>query len=893
MRDNQISDISPLSGLINLTYLYMLENQISNITALSGLINLVDLTLGNNLISDISPISGHTNLTWLSLGSNQISDISPLSGLTNLTYLYLAVNQISDISALSGLVNLRDLALGYNRISDISPLSGLTNLTYYLGLSVNRISDISPLSGLTHLTDLYLAYNQVSDISALSGLTNLTLLSLGRNQISDISPLSSLTNLTYLYLTRNQISDISPLSGLTDLTFLFLNSNQINDISALSRLTTLESLILQDNSLNPQAYCTYLPLIEHNNPGIELNYDPNPYPPEVCLDFDRDGIANDIDNCPNTPNGTNLGTCYSWSDVESGTTCRDDTDCGGLAGSCSMNQEDSDDDGIGDICVDFTSIITVGDGTGFVGSTGNPIDVILNNPSAKVKAVQFDICDVDDYLSCSDLACETTDRASGFVCSQNEIDNQCCRIILTSLIGDLIEEGNGPVFNLFFDVKQSAPLGECRDLIPENERVANENNIPLDVLSVSGEFCFIPCKSDEDCPDDGLYCNGDEICDEDIGSCMSSGHPCNLSEICDEDFDQCVLPPCTVEIIPSSATAFTWESIQFSTTVDGGCNQPYYTWEISAGGCTGNTTGSAIGSTIDANGLYRAGYSEGIDVVRVTDVNNGHICDSAIVTVLSDLDEDGIADQYDNCPYDYNPDQADWDRDGTGNVCDQCPIVAIYGSSSEEAALLRDFRDSVLSTTLIGQGLITLYYELSPVFSNALEEDEGLKEGAKGLIDSILPMISGFLSCDTYFNATTFQASVLGKTHEGQELMKLFYQWSPAVTQAAGAEGFNETLSTMIAEVMPMIGSIGDGCDCEGNFNCDDDCDGSDAHIFKLSFGRSSLRTPCTMDNPCNGDNDCDGDVDGVDAYTFKQDFGRSQFNNACPICVVKNQCSY
>ena len=97
----------------------------------------------------------------------------------------------------------------------------------------------------------------------------------------------------------------------------------------------------------------------------------------------------------------------------------------------------------------------------------------------------------------------------------------------------------------------------------------------------------------------------------------------------------------------------------------------------------------------------------------------------------------------------------------------------------------------------------------------------------------------------------------------------------------------------MIAEVMPAIGSIGDACDCEGNFDCDDDCDGTDAHTFKLSYGRSSLLTPCTMDNPCNGDNDCDGDVDGFDAYTFKQGFGRSQLNNPCPICVVKESCSY
>ena len=41
--------------------------------------------------------------------------------------------------------------------------------------------------------------------------------------------------------------------------------------------------------------------------------------------------------------------------------------------------------------------LTVDDGSGAVGSSDNPIDVILNNPSEKVKAVQLDVCDVDDY----------------------------------------------------------------------------------------------------------------------------------------------------------------------------------------------------------------------------------------------------------------------------------------------------------------------------------------------------------------------------------------------------------------------------------------------------------------------------------------------------------------
>ncbi|TAF00131.1 MAG: hypothetical protein EAZ79_03595 [Oscillatoriales cyanobacterium] len=56
-----------------------------------------ELILYNNQISDLTPLQSLTNLTSLYLYNNQISDITPLQSLTNLTYLYLYNNQISDI----------------------------------------------------------------------------------------------------------------------------------------------------------------------------------------------------------------------------------------------------------------------------------------------------------------------------------------------------------------------------------------------------------------------------------------------------------------------------------------------------------------------------------------------------------------------------------------------------------------------------------------------------------------------------------------------------------------------------------------------------------------------------------------------------------------------------
>jgi len=63
-------------------------------------------------------------------------------------------------------------------------------------------------------------------------------------------------------------------------------------------------------------------------------------------DTDEDGVFDYEDNCPSTPNGPDGGTCRVG---QIGESCLRDGGCG-CVGVCSMNQEDTDGDGIGDAC---------------------------------------------------------------------------------------------------------------------------------------------------------------------------------------------------------------------------------------------------------------------------------------------------------------------------------------------------------------------------------------------------------------------------------------------------------------------------------------------------------------------------------------------------------------
>ena len=130
-----ISDLTGLETALNLQRLYLGHEYVS---AEGRFIN-------NNTISDLTPLSGLTQLTLLDLNGNAISEVTALSGLTNLVVLWLGSNVITDITGLSGLTNLVVLRLWDNNISDISPLVSNRGLGAgeVVSVSENPLNDIS------------------------------------------------------------------------------------------------------------------------------------------------------------------------------------------------------------------------------------------------------------------------------------------------------------------------------------------------------------------------------------------------------------------------------------------------------------------------------------------------------------------------------------------------------------------------------------------------------------------------------------------------------------------------------------------------------------------------------------------------------------------------------
>ena len=238
--NRQISDITPLAGLTNLTWLCLCESQVRDFSPLAGLKNLDWLQINTHLSGDLRPFAGLTELTWLAFGSDiPLSDLTPLSGLTNLEFL--VVNSgTADLTPLVGLTNLETLRLiGTPR--NLAPLANMTNLRS-LSIDYTPGTDLRPLAGLTNLRSFSSYGFQPSDLTFLSGLTNLENLVLNHEcwesygPIRDLTPLARLVNLRYLQLRRQQITDLRPLAGMRSLRFLDLQGNPITDWSPVSHI---------------------------------------------------------------------------------------------------------------------------------------------------------------------------------------------------------------------------------------------------------------------------------------------------------------------------------------------------------------------------------------------------------------------------------------------------------------------------------------------------------------------------------------------------------------------------------------------------------------------------------------------------------------------------------
>jgi len=284
---------------------------------------------------------------------------------------------------------------------------------------------------------------------------------------------------------------------------------------------------------------------------------------------------------------------------------------------------------------------------------------------------------------------------------------------------------------------------------------------------------------------------------------------------------------------------------------------------------------------------------EGYNILKTVDIkasdNDGIPADGDNNGIPGDNPcPDGVTENCDdNCPIDYNPNQEDTgDGDAIGDVCDNCPSTVNPDQTDSDGDCIGDICDpfpndyDISQPDTDGDGIGDACDECT--------DSDGDGYGDPGFSGNCLADSSSTYladNCPDHPNSRVLGTCTSGKL--GDTCTRDY--------QCNSVPGAGDGFCSMNQEdnYPPGGNGIGDPCECEGNFDCDQDQDGTDAANFKLDFGRSPFFTPCTNGSQCKGDFDCDVDVDGTDAALFKLDFGRSGFNNPCPTCTTGDWCSY
>ena len=233
INNNFIQDISLLRDF-NFRFLMLYENEISDISVISGMSNLEFLELGLNPITSIDSLYGLIKLKTFSVYEcTKLRDISVIENFTELTDLNISLLKIPDLSLafirkLKKIDNLRIQGVVKNNeeIENITHLTGMIQLTMGLNDSVTSIESLYEMSKLEYL-DIH--SNNIESINVIRNFPRLIKFIMYKNRVTDISPLESRPLLQTLYLQGNPVEEYSPLLGMKALKYLDLSRDDFDE----------------------------------------------------------------------------------------------------------------------------------------------------------------------------------------------------------------------------------------------------------------------------------------------------------------------------------------------------------------------------------------------------------------------------------------------------------------------------------------------------------------------------------------------------------------------------------------------------------------------------------------------------------------------------------------